>query len=115
MKLISEQNNLVFYTASSAEATTLPKNEPVIVIVNSAELILTLLQNFSFQIKLIVDIGDNLKTIIEKLKEYQHCTIEASNIAEAVNLVKLFKSPAKNVIYFQPENEANYKSAIESN
>jgi hypothetical protein len=115
MKQISEHNNLVFYTASIEEVSTLQFNEPVIVIANSSELILTLLEKFSSQIKLIVDIGDNLKNIIEKLKAYKHCTIEASNISEAVNIVKLFKSSAKNVIYFQPENEANYKTAIELN
>lgn len=113
MKHITEHINLNFYTASSAESVEI--NEPVIIIIHIPDLLLNLLEKNNFEIKLIVDIGGNVNKIIEKIKTYNHCIIEASGITEAVNIVKLFNSPAKKVIYFDPENEQEYKSAILKN
>ncbi|GIK68795.1 MAG: hypothetical protein HND27_04385 [Bacteroidetes bacterium] len=113
MKQITEHSNLIFYIASSADSFKI--NEPIIIITHASDLHLNLLEKNSSEIKLIVDIGGNLNKIIEKIKPYNHCIIEASGIIEAVNIVKLFKSPAKKVIYFNPENEQEYKRAILKN
>ncbi|NUM51661.1 MAG: hypothetical protein HUU48_11155 [Flavobacteriales bacterium] len=113
MKHITEHINLNFYTASSTDSIKL--NEPVIIITHAPDLLLNLLEKNSFEIKLIVDIGGNLNKIIEQIKPYNHCIIEASEITEAIKIVKLFNSPAKKVIYFNPENEQEYKSAILKN